>query len=226
MPDSSPAFGATHIDTAAALPAGQIRIGERICMEDSKGRFVPIESVKPADRLEDELVRKITGHAHDLSSQISRFKQHTLEDFAGFVDLLDQEYGAKRGGAKGNLTFTSFDGCLKVQLQIADRITFGPQLQSAKTLVDECLNEWSDAARPELRAIVNQAFNVDKEGLVNRAEMFRLQRLAIEDERWLRAMDAIRDSIRVAGTKEYVRFHWRPSPKAAWVAIPIDVAAV
>ncbi|MEE3215517.1 MAG: DUF3164 family protein, partial [Pseudomonadota bacterium] len=124
--------------------------------------------------------------------------------------LLDQEHGVKMGGAKGNVTLTTFDGTQKVQLAIADQITFGPELQSAKKLVDECLVEWSTDSRPELQAIVQRAFNTDKEGLVNRAELFGLLRLEIADDRWQRAMKAIKESIRVEGTKEYVRFYQRP----------------
>jgi hypothetical protein len=39
-------------------------------------------------------------------------------------------------------------------------------------------------------------------------------------------MKAIRDSMRVTGTKEYVRFYERPSAEAPWVAISLDIAAL
>ncbi|MBD3838136.1 DUF3164 family protein, partial [Brevundimonas sp.] len=95
----------------------------------------------------------------------------------------------------------------------------------AKKLVDECLVEWSTDSRPELQAIVQRAFNTDKEGLVNRAELFGLLRLEIADDRWQRAMKAIKESIRVEGTKEYVRFYRRPHARAAWSPVTIDVAS-
>jgi hypothetical protein len=38
-------------------------------------------------------------------------------------------------------------------------------------------------------------------------------------------MDAIRDSIRVIGSRTYVRFYQRPAPDAAWSAVTIDLAA-
>jgi len=109
---------------------------------------------------------------------------------------------------------------------VADRIEFGPELQSAKSLVDECLNEWSNDSRAELRMIVNRAFQVDKEGRINRAEIFQLLRAEIEDERWKRAMKAVRDSIRVVGSKEYVRVHVRDNAQAQWTPVSIDLASV
>lgn len=209
---------------ATALPAVAIEANGRFYMADPKGALVPMETVKATDLLMDEQVRKIIGFARNLSAQTTRFKEHTLGDVSDLLAVFDQEHQVKLGGTKGNVTLTSFDGTLKVQLAIADQITFGPELQSAKKLVDECLNEWSADSRPELQAIVQRAFNTDKEGLVNRAELFGLLRLDIDDARWQRAMKAIRDSIRVEGTKEYVRFYERADARQAWKAITIDLA--
>jgi hypothetical protein len=202
-----------------------IEIGGERYLRDAKGALIPISLVKPQHLLEDEVVRKVMRFARALSDQIGRFKGHTFEDLNGFQTLLEQEYGARAGGAKGNVTFQSFDGTQRVQVQIADQIAFGPELQAAKTLVDECLVEWGAESRAELRALVNRVFSVEKEGQINRAELFSLLRLEIEDARWQRAMAAIRDSIRITGTKAYVRFYERPSPDAAWRAVTIDLAA-
>lgn len=207
------------------LPDAALHVNGQFYMADPKGALVPLEMVKATDLLTDEAVRRIMSFADELNAQIARFKQHTLDDVSGLLAVFDQEHGVKLGGTKGNVTLTTFDGTMKVQLAIADQITFGPELQSAKKLVDECLNEWSADSRPELRAIVQRAFNTDKEGLVNRAELFSLLRLDIEDARWTRAMKAIRDSIRIDGTKEYVRFYRRPNARAKWANVTIDVAS-
>lgn len=215
-------------EQARRVPDAAQAINGAFYMEDARGNLVPLDLVKPFHLLEDEMVRKVMGFAVELNAQLSRFKEHTLGDVSALLDVLDQEHGVKRGGAKGNVSLTSYDGTMKVVLAIADQITFGPELQSAKKLVDECLVEWSGAegTRPEIQAIVQRAFNTDKEGLVNRAELFSLLRLEITDDRWQRAMKAIRDSIRPIGTKEYVRFYKRPNPRAAWNAVTIDLASV
>jgi hypothetical protein len=118
----------------------------------------------------------------------------------------------------------SFDGLLKVQVQVADHIDFGPQLQIAKGLVDECLNEWSAEARPEIRAIVTRAFNTDRTGQINRSEIFMLLRLEIDDPRWQEAMRALRAAMRVVGSKTYVRCYRRETPDGQWQAVTIDLA--
>jgi len=195
-------------------------------LRNAKGGLDPVELVKPAKRLEDDCVRKMIEFAVDLNAQVTRFHGHCFEDIGAFEALLAEDYGTKIGGRKGNMTLMSYDGCLKVQVQVADRIDFGPELQIAKTLLDECMNEWAAESRPEIRAIITRAFNTDKEGQINRAELFMLLRLEIEDARWNQAMNALRDAIRIVGSKTYIRFYRRSGPTAKWQAITIDLAKV
>lgn len=203
---------------------GIIVINGRDHMVDAKGRYTPIETIKPEDKLQDETVRKVMRHARDLSAQIGRFKAHTFDDLGDYEALLAQEYGGKVGGAKGNKTFMTFDGLMKIQVQVQDYIDFGPQLQIAKGLVDDCLNEWAADANAELRTIVTRAFNTDKAGQINRSEIFMLLRLDIEDERWKKAMEAIRAAMRIVGSKTYVRCYERRSIEDGWQAVTIDLA--
>ncbi len=210
--------------TPAPIPTGRIDVDGATYLTDAKGALVPLNLIKPQHLLEDELVRKIAGFFVALSEQVARFKEHTFDDLGQFEALLAQEYGATLGGAKGNKTLTTYDGLFKITVQVADNIVFGPELQIAKGLVDECLNEWSQGSRDEIRAIVQRAFNTDKAGQINRSEIFMLLRLEITDERWKRAMQAIRDAMRIEGSKTYVRCHRRPTQSAGWQAVTIDLA--
>lgn len=203
-----------------------IRVSGQPCMADSQGHYVPVAMIKPQHLLEDEMVRKIIGHAQELSAQIARFKGHTFEDLSALDALLAQQYKVTRGGKKGNRTYMSFDGLLKVQVAMADQVDFGPELQQAKTLIDACLSEWVADGRDEIRALVTRAFNVEREGQINKAELFMLLRLEFTDPRWLTAMDAIRDAIRVVGAKQYFRFYQRSDTNDGWTPITIDLAKV
>jgi hypothetical protein len=193
-------------------------------MRNAQGHLIPKKNVRAQDELQDELVRKMIGFATELSDQIARFKGHCFEDVNDFLALLSAEYGETKGGARGNLTLTSFDGTMQVKVQVADHFDYGPELQIAKGLVDECLTEWSADARPELRTIVERAFQTDKEGKVNRAELLSLKRLEFDDDRWKRAMQAITDAERAIGSRVYMRFYVRENGQAAWKPVTIDLA--
>ncbi|MGP4671762.1 DUF3164 family protein [Agrobacterium salinitolerans] len=199
-------------------------INGREFMHNAKGGLDPIGNVKDQYKLEDQTVRKCIDFALNLNAQLSRFRGHTAADLAALDALLGEKYNVTIGGKKGNRTYQTYDGLMKIQVQVSDLISFGPELQVAKALIDECLTEWSADSRPEIQSIVTRAFNTEKEGQVNRADVFMLLKLEIEDPRWKKAMDAVRDAIRVTGSKEYVRFYKRTSIDADWQAITIDLA--
>ena len=217
----------TDPEAGKVLPVsdGRIKVGNDVYLLDAKGRLTPKHLVKPQDALQDEMVRKVIRYALELSAQIARFRVHCFDDTGAFDALLAQEYGGHaRASNKGNRTYMSYDGCLKVQVQISERVAFGPELQIARDLVDECLADWSSDARDEIRAIVGHAFQVDKEGEISRTAIYSLLRLEIDDERWQNAMQAVRDAMRVIGSKTYIRCYRRSAPDAAWEAITIDLA--
>lgn len=206
------------------LKPGITIVGGKEYISNAKGALIPVELVKPADKLRDDTVRKVMGYAKDISAQIGRFRKHSMADLDALDDLLDQEYGAKTGGVKGNRTYQTIDGLNMVKVSINDFEVAGPELQVAKRLIDECLNEWTDGARAEIRAIITRAFDTDKEGKINLREIKKLTKLDISDERWKQAMRAIEDAINVQYSKQYVRFYVRQSVKADWTAVTVDIA--
>ena len=103
----------------------------------------------------------------------------------------------------------SFDGKFKVIRAVADRIEFDERLQTAKALIDECLREWTKDSGAELRAIIDDAFQVDKKGRINSKRILSLRKLKIDNETWQRAMEAIGDAVTVTGSCTYFRFYER-----------------
>ncbi|PTV94044.1 uncharacterized protein DUF3164 [Rhodobacter aestuarii] len=208
----------------AAVPTGIVEVNGKPYMADAKGALMPVELIKPQHLLEDETVRKIMGFALALSDQVKRFKEHTFEDLGAFDAILEQEYNLTKGGPKGNRTYQTHDGLMKIEVRVNDLMDFGPELQIGKALLDECLNDWASDSRPEIRALITKTFNTDKEGQVNRALLFTMLGLQVEDARWNRAMDAIREAIRVVGSKTYYRIQMRSAPDAPWTSVTIDLA--
>ena len=193
---------------------------------DAKGRLVPDRLVRPADTLEDQTVRRILAYGVDLADQIARFRRHTYADVAALLELLTAEYGGgRRPGRKGNYSLMSYDGLLKVVIQVQDQLSFGPELQAARLVIDDCIQEWAAGACPEIQALVQHAFQPDTEGRVSTEAVLRLRRLDIDDDRWREARRAIDDSIRPVGTRVYLRLYLRGSTDAPWRAVPIDIAS-
>ena len=149
-----------------------------------------------------------------------------MQEVAALVATSMEQYGVKTGGEKGNVTLTSFDGKYKLVRQMQDRLVFGEQLLAAKALIDECVQAWSKDANDNIRALVNHAFQTDKEGKINTGRVLGLRSLDIQDEAWKQAMQAIADSTKTASTTPYVRFYERDEGTGEYKAISLDVAAV
>lgn len=194
-------------------------------MKDARGALIPRENVKPEHLAEDELVRELAAQAESLSHALAAFRERALGDVEAFRALISEKYGATRGGAKGNVTLTSYDGTLQMQVAVGETLAFGPELQAAKELIDGCVTRWSEGANANLRVMVEHAFQTNKQGRIDTARVLGLRRLSIDDEDWQKAMDAISDAVRIVATKSYVRFYRRDPATDTKIPIPLDIAA-
>ncbi|WGL95111.1 DUF3164 family protein [Arsenophonus nasoniae] len=193
---------------------------------DAKGRLIPESIIKDIDKERDTLVSDLVKQAKLVSHDLSKFKFRAFSDIQALIDLSGEKYGAAMGGKKGNITLYSFDGRYKVQRAMQDRIAFDERLQAAKQLIDACLADWTEGARPEIHAIINQAFATDKEGEINIGRVLALRRLEIEDERWKNAMNAISEALQVVGSKSYIRIYERVGNTDQYRQIALDIAAI
>lgn len=194
--------------------------------KDAKGCLVPESMIKPIDRTRDELARDLGQRAKAMSAALRDFKTTVFNEINAFVDLSAEQYDVKLGGKKGNLTLYSFDGAIKIQVAIAEHMVFDERLQAAKHLIDECIVEWSQGSRDEIKVLVQAAFQTDKEGKINTGRVLALRRLDIRDEKWQKAMQAISESLQVVGSKEYIRFYERVGESDQYQPISLDLAAV
>lgn len=192
---------------------------------DAKGNLVADGNVKEVDKLRDELVKELALQAKMHRGGIANFKGTAMGDIEAFIETSAEKYDTKLGGKKGNVTLFSFDGRYKIVRQITEHLTFDERLQAAKALIDECLREWTEDGRDEVKTIINDAFHVDQEGKINVGRILGLRRLDIVDERWGRAMKAISDSLQVVGSKPYIRFYERDED-GKYNPIPLDIAAL
>ncbi len=173
----------------------------------------------------DAFVRNQVRKAKELQVVLLQFKQNAFDDCYAFMGLLAEKYDRKIGGQKGNVIFSTFDGSMQVRIAVQDTLTFGPELQIAKQIIDECLNDWAKDANQNLRTLITDAFEVDKEGELNTGRILSLRRIKINDERWKQAMEAISESLRIVVSKTYINFREKDS-NGKYNNIPLDLAGI
>jgi len=194
-------------------------------MTDSQGRQVPVDMVKEIDKQRDATVRRIADEAVKMKGVLAEFKNKIRDDIMSFVELSASQFNVKWGGKKGNIALTTYDGKYRLIISMNDNITFDERLQVARELIGKCIEKWSDGARSEIRVLVNDAFQVDKQGKISTARVLGLRRLDIQDKDWQKAMTAITESVQITGTKQYLRVYERDE-SGEYQMIPLDVAAL
>lgn len=192
--------------------------------KDKDGNLIADSNIRPVDLDADRVAIGLCELAKGMQSALAQFKAQAFEMMLQHVDQVAEKYGAKLGGEKGNVRIHSFDGRYRVDLAKADRISFGAELEAARALLGEYLNEVTGHASNDLRTLINRAFKVE-DGRVSTADILGLLRINIEHEKWKAAMEAIRDSIQTIGTSSYVRFYERDD-RGHYNAIPLDIAKV
>ncbi len=203
---------------------GTVNLDEFMC--DAQGRLVHKDNVKEIDKVRNEMIYDLANRAKSLQGDMEAFKKQALSEIDSFIELSAQEYDVTLGGKKGNLSLLSYDGKLKAQVQIQEKMVLDERIHAAKTLIDECLNRWSQDSCAEIKTIINNAFAVDKEGQINVKRILALRKLQIEDETWQKAMAIVGDSLMVVGSKSYLRLYERKGAEDAWKIINLDFASI
>ena len=88
------------------------------------------------------------------------------------------------------------------------------------------MHEWTQGSRNEIKTLINDAFQVDKEGNISAGRVLGLRRYNFDDEKWQRAMTALAESVRVQNSTRYLRVYRRVGQTNKYEAIVLDMAGV
>ncbi len=206
-------------------------ISDELCddipvLKDSKGRLCPLNTIHAVDLARHDLVTDRLTAAKELREQLRAFKEQTFNDVGAFIELSAAEYEVKMGGTKGNLALLNHDETLKLRIAISDRITFDERLQVAKALLDELIIDHSNGLDEVIAILIKEVFNVDKAGKVDVRKVLELRKYKIKHPKWLKAMQAINDSIKIMGSKSYIQMYERETSNDDWELVSLDLAKV
>ena len=175
-------------------------------LTDAQGREIPVKVLHTEIVEKDAAVKKAMDCAIKLQERILSDKQKMIQIIENYLND-----AARRNGLewKGNALLISFDEKYRIEMRFREKIQFGIELQLAKQKIDECLKAWSADSNVNLRAIISEAFLVDKKGEIAKYRILRLRRYNIKDQTWKEAMELIDQAIQVVATKQYINFYER-----------------
>lgn len=193
-------------------------------VEDSFGRLVPLGLVRPQERARDRLVRELVAECRAVQAQLAHLKGELLARVAGHLHTVAQDYGVELTGARGDVALVSYDGRLKVERVMGERIQVTEAVRAAEALVREILDEIQD---PTARALTDRAFRRHrKTGELSASRLIDLLGVEIDDPRWRQAQRAVKDALSVAGTTTYFRAYERAESDQPWRQIVLNFSAL
>jgi hypothetical protein len=198
---------------------------------NSQGHHVPISMISDADKMKDDVVKDLHQRADVIRTMLATFKEQAFKDVYAARELLFEKYGAKIGGAKGNFMLSSYDGSMSIEVKVTDRISFGTELQAAKSLIDEFVEENAEGVNDNARALLEHAFQVNKAGRIDTNRVLGLRKLQMKGPdggphpKWEAAMQAITDAVQVHGTSTYLLFK-AADERGAMITKSIDFSSL
>jgi len=179
--------------------------------------------IKPLDLQRDKLVTKVFMQSEKLEKQMIKFKLSVIDKVAKFM----KSQGLSGNFEDfGNMTLGTLDGNMKLIFQSSEVIEFDEKLKVAKEKIDECLTLWSADSNDNIKALILNAFNVDKKGKLNKALILGLVKLNIKDKVWVEAMRLIMDSMQVVNNRRYVQLMWREDDAKQWERLNLNFSSM
>lgn len=188
------------------------------------GSKIAFGDLKPRDQLAHELVMGLIPKVLELQAALAKFRDDSVGQVLAYRDMMMSDYGVKVGGTQGNISLRSECGRWLIKYQIQNTISFKGELEAAKALIFECLNEWTSQAGEELKEFVTRVFQLNSKGRIDTHEILGLSKMNITDERWLEAMRAIDDAVKRDFAATYINFYSVNPKTRVETRIPLDIA--
>lgn len=175
-------------------------------LTDAQGREISVKVLNKDILDREKAVSKAMERTLKLHEHIIKEKHSIIKIVEDYLNDVARKNNVEW---KGNALLLTFDEKYKIEIRYREKIQFGIELQLAKQKIDECIKAWSENSNDNLKAIINEAFQVDKRGQLARYRIFALRRYKIKDPIWKEAMELIDKAITVTSTKQYISFSVR-----------------
>lgn len=88
------------------------------------------------------------------------------------------------------------------------------------------MRRWTKNANVKIKSLIDEAFNIDKKGRVNKYMILRLTKLKMNDKEWDKAVSMILDSQQITGTRQYLTLRVRRDKDSKWVNVNLNFSSL
>lgn len=179
--------------------------------------------IKSKEHQKDKLIKDIYSKVLKISNLMNKEKNNAIGKIQKYLNgnniTLDE---------CGNITLVNSAGTIKIQFVTQEYITLDEKIETAKKIIDKCIEKWSFGAKKKdvVIEVIKKAFNIEKKGAINKNAILKLTKLDIKDQEWEKAMKLILESIQILNKKQYMIIYERKNKKDAWQRINLNWSAI
>jgi hypothetical protein len=194
---------------------------------DEQGTSIPYNRLTKSEKLREGSLYKVATSAAKLNTQLLTLKATMREKVVEIVDAIIAENNGKVRETKGNLVLYNFDGSIKLEVNINDRIEFDSVLlDQCKAKLDQLLNENLSTNESFIKDIVMSAFETGR-GKLDTKKVLALKKHSsrIKHPLYTEAMEFLDKSIRRPDSRTYYRV-WVKDEQGKYENIDLNFSSI
>lgn len=201
-----------------AIPEGYVK--------DANGNLIKLENLTPFQREEDALCQKLFSKAEVMNARMASFKYESMQLVEEVIERCLKEHGIKKfEKIKGNVQFVSLNGLIKVQRTVDNRIEINAISEVARQLIEQYKQTIEKDAGDDARAWIDTTFE-GKDGQLSVSKVVDFMNKDIDHPLYRQAVEALRKSLFINGSKAYLRFYYREKSDDQWTALPLQFSSI
>lgn len=192
---------------------------------DKDGREIPSGYLHKIDKDKHAAAIKIHKKASEISKRMADFKSLVFEIADDLYERTLTEKKIKlRDNSKGGYSITTIDKAIKVEITISETIAFDDRIDIAQKLINEYLEDKTKGSDAELSILINEAFRTTR-GRLDTRRILNLMKLQIKHQKWVKAMELIKESMSTRDSKRYIRV-WERAENGEYKPVKLDFASI
>lgn len=198
--------------------------------KDETGLEIPANRITRSEKLKETKLEALARKARKLNEQLTAFKVEFADAADEIFEAVLQENGIKKTDHKGNFLVKTFDGGIKAEVDVNERIEFDDTLiAAAKEHFDIFLNTGTGGVDEMIRELIMDAFN-NSRGRLDAKKVTSLlkYRSRIDKAKYPSfhsAIDCIEKSMSRPSSKRYFRISERDS-EGKYIAIDLNFSSI
>ena len=194
-------------------------------MEDRNGRLVPLKDISELEHFRNDFAQEMGEKALQLVAVLKYFRNTAEQGIDDLAKISAEKYGVKVGGAKGNVSVSTFNGEFKLVMAVSKYPIIDERIQVVRSILNDCLIRFSEGGKSEAKAIFDAAFESGRDGMVSIARLRLLRDANIDDDQWKEGIDLLNELLKGVVEKSYIRMYQLDDNKE-YKQIPLDLAGV